>query len=100
VYKEPSITLFSVEETSKLLGINKDGLTNEDRRLLQCLYDNMQESVGVDTLSILLSVDQTTISNEIEPYLVQQGLIIRTPRGRSLTDKGVTYVENNYIQDT
>jgi Holliday junction DNA helicase RuvB len=78
----------------EITGIDTFGLTSEDRKLLKCLYDNPSETIGIDTLSILLGEAPSTISSEIEPYLIQQGYLIRTSRGRVLTTKGVEYVES------
>ncbi|MBU0858649.1 MAG: Holliday junction branch migration DNA helicase RuvB, partial [Alphaproteobacteria bacterium] len=48
--------------------------------------------VGVDTLSAALSEQRDVIEDVIEPYLMQQGLVQRTPRGRMIAEKGYKYL--------
>ena len=57
-----------------------------DRRYLDCIAKNYGGGpVGVETLAAALSEQRDTIEEVIEPYLIQQGLLMRTPRGRALT---------------
>ena len=57
-----------------------------DRRYLRCIADNYGGGpVGAETLSAL-SEERDTIEEVIEPYLIQQGLLMRTPRGRVLAE--------------
>jgi len=61
------------------------GLDAMDRRYLACISDNYGGGpVGVETLAAALSEQRDTIEEVIEPYLIQQGLLMRTPRGRML----------------
>jgi holliday junction DNA helicase RuvB len=71
----------------KLMGIDALGLTNTDRRYLATLYD-AGRAVGVESLVPLLHTDADTIRNSIEPYLVQCGFVLLTPRGRTLSVRG------------
>jgi Holliday junction DNA helicase RuvB len=65
------------------------GLDAMDRRYLRCIIDNYGGGpVGVETLAAALSEQRDTIEDVIEPYLLQIGLLQRTPRGRMLTDRG------------
>ena len=62
------------------------GLDAMDRRYLGCIADNYGGGpVGVETLAAALSEQRDTIEEVIEPFLIQQGLLMRTPRGRALT---------------
>jgi len=67
------------------LDVDKQGLDTFDRRYLSCIANNYGGGpVGVETLSAALSEERDTLEEVIEPYLIQQGLLLRTPRGRSL----------------
>ena len=48
--------------------------------------------VGVDTMAAVLSEQRDVIEDVIEPYLIQQGLLMRTPRGRVLTDQAFRHI--------
>ncbi|EKE69796.1 Holliday junction branch migration DNA helicase RuvB [Celeribacter baekdonensis] len=70
------------------LGVDLLGLDGADRRYLRLIAENYQGGpVGVETLAAALSESRDAIEDVIEPYLLQQGLIQRTPRGRMLTQK-------------
>jgi len=69
-----------------MLKVDKLGLDSMDRRLLHAIIDKFDGGpVGVDNLGAALSEEPGTIEEVIEPYLIQQGLIMRTPRGRVVT---------------
>lgn len=70
------------------LGVDLLGLDGADRRYLGMIAENYGGGpVGVETLAAALSESRDAIEDVIEPYLLQQGLIQRTPRGRMLTQK-------------
>ena len=76
------------EKTLKLLEIDENGLDSVDRALLRAIIDNYDGGpVGAATLSALLPEDKQTIEDFIEPYLMQLGLLERTPKGRKVTPK-------------
>ncbi|SEV89189.1 Holliday junction DNA helicase subunit RuvB [Cognatiyoonia koreensis] len=67
------------------LGVDALGLDNADRRYLRLIAESYAGGpVGVETLSAALSESRDSLEDVIEPYLLQQGLIQRTPRGRML----------------
>ncbi len=69
------------------LDVDRLGLDAMDRRYLSCIAKNYGGGpVGVETLGAALSEQRDTIEEVIEPYLIQQGFVMRTPRGRVLTD--------------
>ncbi len=68
------------------LEVDTCGLDAMDRRYLSCIAENYSGGpVGVETLSAALSEQRDAIEEVIEPYLIQQGFLMRTPRGRALT---------------
>jgi Holliday junction DNA helicase RuvB len=75
------------------LDVDGQGLDAQDRRLLRCIADNYDGGpVGVETLGAALSEQRDVIEEVIEPFLIQQGLLQRTPRGRMLTGQGFRYL--------
>ncbi|MBI2588965.1 Holliday junction branch migration DNA helicase RuvB [Candidatus Saccharibacteria bacterium] len=72
----------------ELLEVDELGLDPADRHLLNVIVDHYGGGpVGVETLSALISEERGTIEETIEPYLMQIGLLERTPRGRRLTPR-------------
>ena len=75
------------------LGVDHLGLDGADRRYLRLIAENYAGGpVGVETMGAALSESRDTLEEVIEPYLLQQGLIARTPRGRMLAHKGWTHL--------
>ena len=84
--KKIELTEKVVREALKMLGIDEIGLTGADRLLLTTIIEKYNGGpVGLNTLAASLSEEQATIEAFHEPYLIQMGLIERTPRGRSAT---------------
>ncbi len=80
-----------------LLDIDSFGLDNADRRLLSAIIDYYKGGpVGVETLAALLSDERATIEDYFEPYLLQIGMLERTPRGRKVTHKAYTHLGKPY----
>lgn len=76
-----------------LLEIDELGLDPADRMLLGAIIDNYNGGpVGVETLAALTSEERLTIEDTIEPYLMQIGLLERTPRGRKVTYKAYRHL--------
>jgi Holliday junction DNA helicase RuvB len=76
------------DKALELLEIDNLGLDPADRMLLAAIIDSYQGGpVGVETLAALTSEERSTIEDFIEPYLMQIGLLERTPRGRKVTPK-------------
>lgn len=77
-----------VLDSLELLGIDKEGLDDLDRGIINSMLENYNGGpVGIETLSLLLGEDRRTIEEVYEPYLVKKGYIKRTPRGRVVTEK-------------
>ena len=71
------------------LGVDNLGLDGADRRYLRLIAENYAGGpVGIETMSAALSESRDALEEVIEPFLLQQGLIQRTPRGRMLAQKG------------
>lgn len=80
------ITEAVADAALNLLKVDKIGLDSMDRKLLLAIIDKFDGGpVGVDNLGAALSEEPGTIEEVIEPYLIQQGLMMRTPRGRVVT---------------
>ena len=76
------------KESLKALGIDKYGLDDMDRQILSTLIDKFNGGpVGVNSLSVAVSEDPSTIEDVYEPYLIKQGFIQRTNRGRIAQEK-------------
>lgn len=75
------------------LGVDQAGLDSLDRRYLVCIAEHYGGGpVGVETLAAALSEQRDTLEEVIEPFLLQQGLLQRTPRGRVLSAAGFRHV--------
>jgi len=76
------------------LEVDRLGLEAQDQRYLQLILDFYKGGpVGVETLAAAMAEQAETLEEVIEPYLIQQGLIQRTPRGRILTDLAYEHME-------
>jgi len=83
----------TVEEALELLGVDHVGLNPSDIKLLETLAEKFGGGpVGLGTLAAALSEEEATIEEFNEPYLLQLGLIERTPRGRMLTVRGYEHL--------
>jgi Holliday junction DNA helicase RuvB len=83
-----------------LLEIDDLGLDPADRMLLSAIIDNYKGGpVGVETLAALTAEERSTIEDFIEPYLMQIGLLERTPRGRKVTYKTYTHLGKKQHDD-
>ncbi|WNK18932.1 Holliday junction branch migration DNA helicase RuvB [Halomonas piscis] len=75
-----------------MLNVDHHGLDHMDRRLLLAMMDKFDGGpVGVDSLAAAIGEERDTIEDVIEPYLIQQGLMMRTPRGRVVTRQAWTH---------
>jgi Holliday junction DNA helicase RuvB len=89
VQNEDILTFERTESTLRSLGIDKDGLDNVDRKLLEVIVDHYGGGpVGLTTLAAATAEEPETIESVYEPYLMQQGYLQRTPKGRMITERG------------
>ncbi len=83
-----------------MLEVDNSGLDVLDRKYLQVLVEHFQGGpTGVETLSAAISEERATIEDTIEPYLLQQGFIQRTSRGRTATPKARNHIGGSKRQD-
>lgn len=86
-----SVSKEIADEALKMLDVDLIGLDLMDRNLLEAIIEKFSGGpVGLDNLSAAIGEEKETIEDVIEPYLIQQGYLMRTPRGRMATQK--TYI--------
>ncbi|MBT7167741.1 MAG: Holliday junction branch migration DNA helicase RuvB, partial [Porticoccaceae bacterium] len=86
VKADGTITKLVADAALNMLNVDKSGFDHLDRRLLLTLIEKFEGGpVGVDSLAAALSEERGTIEDVIEPYLIQQGYLMRTSRGRMAT---------------
>ena len=86
VKSDGSITKETADAALNMLNVDQSGFDHLDRRLLLTLMEKFDGGpVGVDSLAAALSEERGTIEDVLEPYLIQQGYLMRTSRGRMAT---------------
>lgn len=91
VANETSINLKTTQYALNQLGVNDLGFDEEDIRLLEFLIASKGRPMGLSTIAAALSEDEGTIEDVLEPYLLANGYIERTARGRVATEKSYSY---------
>ncbi len=81
------ITPEIAEQGLAMLGIDKWGLEELDRRMLSVLFRNGGGPVGLKTISVAVDEEEDTLETVYEPYLIREGFIHKTPKGRMATEK-------------
>lgn len=77
----------------ELLDVDKEGFDSIDNKILVAIIDNFNGGpVGLETLSYFIGEELDTIEDVYEPYLLQKGFILRTPRGRVATEKAFKHL--------
>jgi holliday junction DNA helicase RuvB len=77
----------------EMLEVDRAGLDRHDRQLLELMATKFAGGpVGLSTLAVAIGEEPDTIEDVFEPYLLQQGLIKRTPRGRVLTERAYQHL--------
>jgi holliday junction DNA helicase RuvB len=93
VRHDGTVTPEVAREALELLEIDAHGLERVDRELLSAIVEKFDGGpVGLSTLAVALGEEPDTIEDVYEPYLLQLGLVQRTPRGRMVTKLGRAYV--------
>ncbi len=100
VHNITTIDSHVVDQALDLMGIDTVGLTPSDRLLLITLIEKFDGGpVGVKTLAAATGEEEDTIEEVIEPYLIQTGLLEKTPRGRMATEKAYTHLGFEYVKE-
>ena len=86
VKSDGKVSLDSASRALDMLSIDKNGFDHMDRRLLMTMIEKFDGGpMGIDSLAAAISEERDTIEDVLEPFLIQQGFIMRTPRGRVVT---------------
>ncbi len=87
-----AVTLAVVKEALVFLNVDEQGFDVMDQKLLLALIEKFQGGpVGLETLAAFINEEKTTLEDVIEPFLIQQGFMVRTPRGRVATAEAYTH---------
>tara|TARA_B100001989_G_C24526025_1_gene458704 strand:+ start:17 stop:1057 length:1041 start_codon:yes stop_codon:yes gene_type:complete len=85
------------KEALRKMGIDEMGLDEMDRQILNSIIDNYNGGpVGIETLGVAISEDAKTIEEVYEPFLIKEGFIQRTPRGRIALEKTYKYLDKEF----
>src|SRR5688572_17446237 len=83
----------------KALNVDKYGLDEMDHRILNCIIDKFKGGpVGINTISTAVGEESGTIEEVYEPFLVQEGYLVRTPRGREVTEMAYKHLGKNMLK--
>ena len=87
------ITEEAAKKSLELLEVDGEGFDRIDNKILEAIIDNFNGGpVGIETLAYFVGEELDTIEDVYEPYLLQKGFIVRTPRGRMATDKAYKHL--------
>ncbi|WP_195618085.1 Holliday junction branch migration DNA helicase RuvB [Clostridium paraputrificum] len=93
VYSDNLISLKEAREALGLLEVDNEGFDRVDNKILEAIIDNFGGGpVGIETLSYFVGEELGTLEDVYEPYLLQRGFIVRTPRGRVVTEKAYKHL--------
>ena len=97
VEEKEKIDLEVTKKALDRLKVDKEGLDEVDYQLLKTIIEKFNGGpVGVEAIASVIGEEVTTIEDVYEPYLLQQGFLKRTTRGRVVTDKGYKHLNMNY----
>ncbi len=83
----------------KALNVDKNGLDEMDLRILNCIIDKFKGGpVGINTISTAVGEEPGTIEEVYEPFLVQEGYLVRTPRGREATEMAYKHLNKSILK--
>ncbi len=100
VHHIETIDIPTVNQALELMGIDPIGLTPSDTLLLKTLIEKFNGGpVGIKTLAAATGEEEDTIEEVIEPYLIQTGLLEKTPRGRIATEKAYEHLGFEYVKE-
>ena len=97
VRADGNITLDVASQALDILDVDKEGLDYMDRKLLMAIIDTFNGGpVGLDNLAAAIGEERETIEDVIEPFLIQQGFLQRTPRGRIASQRAFLHFGKDY----
>jgi Holliday junction DNA helicase RuvB len=100
VRADGNITLEVASQALDILDVDKEGLDYMDRKLLLAIIETfMGGPVGLDNLAAAIGEERETIEDVIEPFLIQQGFLQRTPRGRIASQRAFLHFGKDYSPD-
>ena len=100
VYSDNLISLKEAREALNLLEVDNEGFDKVDNKILEAIIDNFNGGpVGIETLSYFIGEELGTLEDVYEPYLLQKGFIVRTPRGRVATEKAYKHLGRSFRKD-
>ncbi|MFR5593532.1 MAG: Holliday junction branch migration DNA helicase RuvB [Clostridium perfringens] len=93
VLYDNEITEEAAKKSLDILEVDGEGFDRIDNKILEAIIDNFNGGpVGIETLAYFVGEELDTIEDVYEPYLLQKGFIVRTPRGRMATDKAYKHL--------
>ncbi|MFD3156416.1 Holliday junction branch migration DNA helicase RuvB [Haloimpatiens sp. FM7330] len=93
-----TIDLNTAKGGLNLLDVDEEGFDSIDNKILNAIVDNFKGGpVGLETLAYFIGEELDTIEDVYEPYLMQKGFIIRTPRGRVATEKAFKHLKKEKV---
>jgi len=99
VKAQGSITAKVADEALNMLGVDQEGLDEMDRRILLTIIDKFQGGpIGLETLATMACEEKTTLEDVYEPFLIQMGLLMRTPRGRMATQAAYAHFGRTFTR--
>jgi Holliday junction DNA helicase RuvB len=97
VRADGNITLDVASQALDILDVDKEGLDYMDRKLLLAIIETfMGGPVGLDNLAAAIGEERETIEDVIEPFLIQQGFLQRTPRGRIASQRAFLHFGKDF----
>ena len=97
VYSDNLISLKESKAALQLLEVDNEGFDRVDNKIIEAIVDNFNGGpVGIETLSYFVGEELGTLEDVYEPYLLQRGFIVRTPRGRVATEKAYKHLGRAY----
>lgn len=90
------VTITLVEKALSIMKIDSEGLDSMDIKILQTIKEVYDSGpVGIEALSATLAEDKGTLEDVHEPYLLKEGYLLRTPRGRMLSEKAIKHLSHS-----
>lgn len=98
VYQSAIITEGIAEKVMNTIGIDRDGLDQTDHQIINIIHNNFSDGpVGIATLADIMGEDMGTIEDVYEPFLIKKGILLRTSRGRMLSENGIQIANSKNI---